>query len=106
MTTSSIQRPTEAICPPWCSGHLGGYGAWETLTDGSGVIREHSSVTITVDGVVSTYLNQTEAADRTLGPVVVNVCAEFGDNADLTPGAARAYADALIMLAKQAEELL
>ena len=100
VTTATTQRPTEAICPPWCSGHGGTYQGWENADPGQ--LREHSGFEINI-GAAHAYLNQTENEDHSLRPSQVDLYVDH-DTAGLTPAQAREFARALLDAADWAEE--
>lgn len=101
VTTATIERRTEAICPPWCLGHQGNYQGWETLCEGGGQVRDHSEHGTYVSNV-NVMLVQSEHEDHTLEPSVVAVYVER-DCDDLTPAQARELAAALVSAAERAE---
>lgn len=101
MTTAQIQHPTEAICPPWCAGHLGAYQGWETLSATGLQIRDHADHGATI-GDITIEVAQVERGDHTLEPPVVSLY-DAGDRADLPPSQARQIAALLVEAADRAE---
>jgi hypothetical protein len=101
MTTTQNHRPTESICPPWCTGHAGSYQGWETRIDNGRQIREHSGGEIHV-GAAHAYLNRTESEGHSLTPAQIDVYVDQ-DTAELTPAQAREFAQALLAAAERAE---
>lgn len=102
MTTATIERRKEAICPPWCAGHDDRYQAWETLVDESGQIRDHGSEGITV-GSANVSLNQRESDDHTMGRVLVEIYVDR-DTAELDTDDAAAFAEAVMEVVRQARD--
>ncbi len=63
-TTHRPERPTEPVCPPWCSGHDGDYQAWEDT--GSDSLRNHMGRGRYVSGV-AVAVGRTEHSPGALG---------------------------------------
>ncbi len=80
-------RPTEAVCPPWCSGHDGDYQAWEDT--GSDSLRNHMDRVRYVSGV-GVSVGRTEHSHGALSAPFVEVYSD--DATDLTPTEARELA--------------
>ena len=106
MTTSTTQRSTEAIGPPWCEGHVGGYQGWETRADdGGGQIRDHGEHGHRVSNATVT-VTQTESDNHALSSPIVELFVDGVHNcdvADLTPAQARELAAVLVSAAERAE---
>lgn len=100
MTTATTQRPTEAICPPWCAGHDRLFNPWE-VTRANERERAHDSVTTTVAGN-NFALTQYEGPNSSMGPVRISTWVD-SNNEDLTPAQARELASALLSAAERAE---
>lgn len=105
MTTSSIERRKEAICPPWCAGHDDRYQAWQDRTDG-GQLRNHGDHGHHVAGDVWVGVVAEENERHTLSEAIVELLVDAvggGANIDLTPGQAREVAVLLVNAADTIE---
>lgn len=98
---STRQRPTEAICPPWCQGHDDEFQSWEDLLGTEGAERGHDDRTVQV-GPVGVYAAQTETPDGML-PAGVRIYVDSHLDDFLTPQQARELARTLTTLAEQVE---
>lgn len=69
MARSGHGRVTEAICPPWCTGHDGaGWQPWQARCDLTGLERDHSDDHDNV-GDVRVALIATESFTTTAGHI-------------------------------------
>lgn len=99
--TTTTHRPTEAICPPYCQGHTGGFQSWEELVSGLGFIRSHYSPEIEV-GPVSVSYGSEEHDSAGMKPARVDITIGL-DGAILAPEQAREVARLLVEAADRIE---
>ncbi len=98
MTTQTMQRRIEDICPTWCAGHKGGYQCWDDHEDGQ--TRDHAERGTAV-GNATVMLIQVESEDHSLSDPIVEVYVD--EVADLTPAQACELAQVLVSAAERAE---
>lgn len=107
--TTKTHRPTEAICPPWCSGHnTTGWQSWEDAStpDEARMMRTHASSSGEVAGHVGVELYVEEHfPSRAMSRPKVTLYTS-NDDEDLTPEQARQVAAALLEAADRIEAAL
>nr|MBA2463974.1 hypothetical protein [Nocardioidaceae bacterium] len=72
MNTITTTRPTEDVCPSWCSGHEGTYQDWEIRTSDGGPVRDHGEYGVLIGGVI-VALTQEEHLRTGMAPARVFV---------------------------------
>lgn len=114
--STTPERRTEAVCPPWCAGHDDeAYQLWDEHGRGHGIYRNHASTSEYLQNdwtdptdpdprpvpEVGVALFTMEPLGEKLLPAGVRLYAE-GDVV-LTPAAARRLADLILRAADRAE---
>ena len=106
MTPTTIDRPVEVRCPPWCAGHQGNYQGWEERADGSRFLRDHAEVSAHEVGGVAVALTQVQDARAGFLPPFIDLYVdEIGGGVarQLSAAQARDLAAALLSAADRLE---
>lgn len=100
--TPITHRPTEAVCPPWCQGHLDLFQTWEHV-DGQ-LTRFHEGRTTDVRDIEVSVSRAEYADGRGMATPYVQVYLTNGT--ELTRTEARELARVLLEAADQIEAVL
>lgn len=72
MTTTTTTRPTEDVCPSWCSGHEGLYQDWEKCTSDGALVRNHADAGVLIGSAI-VCLTQEDHRSTGMAPARVGV---------------------------------